>query len=149
MFKDKGKEWLHALKIDAVESYLAVMDSLNLQIDKLSEELKQIAPNDDDVRLLQTIPGIGYYAALLIKSEIGTIDSFPDGEHLCSYAGLVTSVSGSGRRVRYGSITKEARDGSGGYWLNVPTSISSTTPRSLGHIIRLLNQKGKEWLTLQ
>jgi transposase len=112
LFTDKGKEWLHAQNIDAVESYLAVMDALNLQIDKLSEELKLEAPKDEDVRLLQTIPGIGYYAALLIKSEIGTIDRFPDGEHLCSYAGLVTSVSGSGRRVRYGSITKE-----GSRWL--------------------------------
>ena len=27
-----------------------------------------------------TIPGIGYYSALLVKSEIGTVDRFPDGE---------------------------------------------------------------------
>jgi Transposase IS116/IS110/IS902 family len=48
-----------------------------------------MAPKDDDVILLMTIPGIGYYSALLIKSEIGNIERFPDGEHLCPYAGLV------------------------------------------------------------
>ena len=59
-----------------------------------------------------TIPGVGYYSALLIKSEVGSFDRFPDGEHLCSYAGLVTSVSQSGTRKTYGSITKE-----GSSWL--------------------------------
>ena len=44
---------------------------------------------DEDVRLLMMIPGIGYYSALLIKSEIGEISRFPDGEKLCGYAGLV------------------------------------------------------------
>jgi transposase len=71
-----------------------------------------MAPQDDDVKLLMTIPGIGYYSALLIKSEIGDISRFPDGEKLCSYAGLVPSVSISGRHRRHGSITKE-----GSRWL--------------------------------
>jgi transposase len=29
-------------------------------------------------KLLVTIPGIGYYSALLILTEIGDIDRFPD-----------------------------------------------------------------------
>lgn len=44
-----------------------------------------------------TIPGIGYYSALLVMSEIGDINRrFPDSSHLCSYAGLVPSTHSSG-----------------------------------------------------
>ena len=32
------------------------------------------------------IPGISYYAALLISNEIADINRFPDYEHLSSYA---------------------------------------------------------------
>ena len=44
-----------------------------------------------------TIPGIGYYSAVLMKSEIGDINRFPFGERLCSYAGLVPSTHASGK----------------------------------------------------
>jgi transposase len=43
-----------------------------------------------------TAPGISYYSALLISSEISDINRFPDLEHLCSYARLVPGVHQSG-----------------------------------------------------
>ncbi len=112
VFTKKGVEWLHSLGLDSIESYLPVMTVLSEQVEKLSKEFRETAPADEDARLLMTIPGIGYYSALLIKSEVGRIDRFPDGEHLCSYAGLVTSVSQTGKSRRYGPITKE-----GSSWL--------------------------------
>jgi transposase len=112
LFTSKGLEWLRSLQLDAVDSYLPVIQTLTIQVGKLSRELRAMAPQDEDVRLLMTVPGIGYYSALLIKSEIGDISRFPDGEKLCSYAGLVPSVSISGRHRRHGSITKE-----GSRWL--------------------------------
>jgi transposase len=112
LFTGKGVEWLHRLQLEAVESYLPIISTLTVQIGKLSKELQAMAPQDDEMRLLMTIPGVGYYSALLIKSEIGDISRFPDGEKLCSYAGLVPSVSSSGAHTRRGSITKE-----GSSWL--------------------------------
>jgi transposase len=112
LFTVKGLEWLRSLQLDAVDSYLPVIHTLTIQVGKLSRELRGMAPQDEDVKLLMTIPGIGYYSALLIKSEIGDISRFPDGGKLCSYAGLVPSVSISGRYRRHGSITKE-----GSRWL--------------------------------
>jgi transposase len=112
LFTSKGLEWLRSLQLDAVDSYLPVIQTLTIQVGKLSRELREMAPQDEDVRLLMTIPAIGYYSALLIKSEVGSIDRFPDGEKLCSYAGLVPSVSISGRHRHLGSITKE-----GSRWL--------------------------------
>jgi len=65
-------------------------------------------------KLLRTVPGIGYYSALLIVSEVGDISRFSDSYHLCSYAGLVPSTHSSGGVTHYGSsITKaDTYDGS-------------------------------------
>jgi len=35
-----------------------------------------LAGLDEDVKLLMTIPGIGYYTALLVKAEIGDVYRF-------------------------------------------------------------------------
>lgn len=112
LFTKKGLTWLHSLEMDAIESHLPVISTISEQIEKISYQLRLMAPQDEEVRLLMSIPGIGYYSALLIRSEIGTIDRFPDGESLCSYAGLVPSVSLTGSYRRYGNVTKE-----GSRWL--------------------------------
>ena len=57
-------------------------------------------------KLLKTIPGIGYYSALFLVSEIDDISRFPDSYHLCSYAGLVPSTHSSGGVTYHGNITK-------------------------------------------
>ena len=49
---------------------------------------------------------------MLVKSEIGDINRFSDGEKPCSYAGFVPPTHASGRTIRHGSITKE-----GSRWL--------------------------------
>jgi transposase len=112
LFTKKGVEWLHQLKIDSVESYLRILESLDEEIKLLSKELEGIAEDDEDVKLLMTIPGIGYYTAVLMKSEIGDINRFVFPERLCSYAGLVPSTHASGKTVWHGGITKE-----GSRWL--------------------------------
>jgi transposase len=58
------------------------------------------------------IPGISYYSALLILSEIGAVERFPDAKRLCSYAELVPSIYSSGSKTYYGRITKQ-----GSRWL--------------------------------
>jgi len=112
LFTKKGLEWLHGLNNESVECYLRILKPLDLEIKLLSKELLGIAENDEDVKLLMTIPGIGYYSAVLMKSEIGDINRFPFAERLCSYAGLVPSTHASGKTVRHGGITKE-----GSRWL--------------------------------
>jgi len=112
LFTEKGVEWLHSLDLEPVESYLRVIMALDVEIKQLSKHLKELAENDEEVRLLMTIPGIGYYSALLVKSEVGDLNRFSDGDRLCSYAGLVPSTHASGGTVRHGGITRE-----GSRWL--------------------------------
>ena len=86
MFTRKGVEWLHTLRLKPVESYLRIITPLDYEIKLISKELKEQASTDEDVKLLMTIPGFGYYTALLIKSEIGDINRFSDSEKLCARA---------------------------------------------------------------
>ncbi|MGD0645061.1 MAG: transposase [Candidatus Bathyarchaeia archaeon] len=53
-----------------------------------------------------TIPGISFYSALLLISEIGDIGRFPGSAHLVSYAGLASSTHSSGGTTYHGRITK-------------------------------------------
>lgn len=112
LFTRKGVDWLRSLCLEPVDCYLRVMEPLNFEVRRLSVELKGLAGIDEDVRLLMTIPGIGYYTALLIKAEIGDVSRFKSGDSLCSYAGLVPSTYTSGGITKHGGITRE-----GSRWL--------------------------------
>jgi transposase len=78
----------------------------------LSLKLRHIAADDEAVRLLMTIPGVGYYIALLVKAEIGDISRFRSGDQLASYAGLAPFTHSSGGVTHHGRITME-----GSRWL--------------------------------
>jgi transposase len=112
LFTVKGVEWLKGLNVEAVDCYLRLMDPLKLEVRLLSSRLKREACLDEEVRLLMTIPGVGYYLALLIKAEIGDVSRFRSGDHLASYAGLVPSTRSSGGVERHGGITRQ-----GSRWL--------------------------------
>ena len=112
LFTRKGREWLRGLGLGPVDSYLRMMEPLRTEIRLLSLEMRRIAADDEDVKLLMTIPGVGYFIALLVKAEIGDISRFHSGDRLVSYAGLAPSTHSSGGVTHHGRITKE-----GSKWL--------------------------------
>jgi transposase len=99
-------EKLKELNDYRINGYLSIIESLNYEINTVYKKILLHAQEDETARLLMTIPGIGYYSALLIVSEVGDINRFPDSYHLCSYAGLVPSTHSSGGLTYHGSITK-------------------------------------------
>jgi len=117
LFGKAGMAFLHSLSLPenykiALEGYLSVLEMLKHQISGASARVRQLAEDDQDSRLLMTIPGVGYYSALLIKSEIGNVKRFPSAKQFCSYAGLVPSIHASGNVFYHGHITKQ-----GSRWL--------------------------------
>jgi transposase len=99
-------EKLKELNDYRINGYLCIIESLNDEINTVSKKILLLAEEDEIAKLLMTVPGIGYYSALLIVSEVGDINRFPDSYHLCSYAGLVPSTRSSGGLTYHGSITK-------------------------------------------
>lgn len=95
-----------------IDGYLRIADALKSSIDEITEKIKGEVAESSQAQLLMGIPGISYYSALLILSEIGEIERFPDAKRLCSYAGLVPSIYSSGSKTYNGRITKQ-----GSRWL--------------------------------
>ena len=109
--------WLRQLELrdiyrQEMDRYLTTLDLLDKQIEELSATIMETAKTDYDCQLLMTIPGISYFTALVIKSEIGNIERFGSAKKLCSYAGLIPSTYASADKVRHGRITKR-----GSKWL--------------------------------
>ena len=112
LFTRRGREWLRGLGLEPVDSYLRLMAPLREEIRLLSRELRRIAAGDEDIVLLMTVPGVGYFIAVLVKAEVGDIGRFRTGDRICSYAGIVPSTYSSGGFPRHGRITRE-----GSTWL--------------------------------
>jgi hypothetical protein len=74
-------EWLCSLKGELdrliLENHIEHIESINSQIKKTDEAIRERASRDEDVRLLLSLTGIDMYTALLIRSEIGQ-QGFPD-----------------------------------------------------------------------
>ena len=82
LFGKAGMAFLHSLSLHenyqvALEGYLSVLETVRHEIRGVSKKVQQLAEDDQDSMLLMTIPGVGYYSALLIKSEIGDVKRFP------------------------------------------------------------------------
>ncbi|MFQ5962605.1 MAG: IS110 family transposase [Candidatus Methylomirabilales bacterium] len=115
-----GKQARQELKVlpvrpcyrEELNGYLHLARTLQRLIAEVTETIKQLVQDNPQATLLTTIPGISYYSALLIVSEIGEIARFRSAKKLTSYAGLVPSVYSSGGKTRHGPITKQ-----GSKWL--------------------------------
>ena len=92
IFTEDGKTFLRSLSIDAVNDFLDTIEFLSRKLRELDQKVRKVAESDEYAKLLVTIPGVGYYAALLISSEIADIGRFPDYGNLCSYARLSPGV---------------------------------------------------------
>jgi len=106
-FTQKSAEWMRSLGIATIDANLDCLDTIQQQIGQLNDELLQEFDRRRDAQLIATIPGIGYYGALLIFAEIADIRRFRDPENLCSYAGLTPTVSQSASSVHYGGVSRE------------------------------------------
>src|SRR5215467_13400147 len=62
----KGREYLRSLKLPGVKDCLDTIDFLDTKIQEMDNQIKILAGNDKYAKHLITIPGISYYAALLI-----------------------------------------------------------------------------------
>ncbi|MBS7270345.1 MAG: IS110 family transposase, partial [Candidatus Freyarchaeota archaeon] len=84
---------------------------LNQMIEELEDMIRGLV-NEDDLKLIATIPGVDEKAAAAILAEIGDPKRFKNGKSLASWAGLAPSVHESAGKNLTGGITKK-----GSKWL--------------------------------
>src|SRR5438552_9962273 len=84
---------------------VAVIKTLNREIDKLEQRLHQCVRLRPEFRLLTSVPGIGQTLATLIMLEVGTIERFAEVGNFASYARCVDSTRMSnGKKKGQGNV---------------------------------------------
>jgi transposase len=91
---------------DYVEQLLCVLESLNEQIAKADEALKQIADADVACKRLQTMPGVGPVTSLCFATAIDEVDRFESAPKLTSYLGLTPGENTTGFKTKRTGMTK-------------------------------------------
>jgi transposase len=97
---------LRKIEDPRVRGYLRLIDGLNVEIREASSTIREKAKSNEDAILLMSIPGISFFSALLIISEIGEIGRFEDSSSLVGYSGLAPSTHSSGGKTYHGPIMK-------------------------------------------
>ncbi len=94
-----------------VARHLAAIDFLDSQIDDLNAEVaRRMRPFEEEIALLDTIPGVGRETAEAIIAEIGVdMTQFPSAAHLASWAGMCPGNHESAGKRKSGKTRKGSR----------------------------------------
>jgi transposase len=88
----------------ALEILLNHLDSVESQIDTIERRMEEIFLPGEEIKLLMTMPGVGFILAVVISLEVGDAGRFSGPERLASYSGTVPRVHASGDKIRYGRL---------------------------------------------
>jgi len=112
LFGKQALEWLRNLQLptpdhEILQSNLQIIETLNQQIRIMDIQIAKDAVTEDQAKLLMTMPGVDYYAAMVLLSEIGDVKRFSSDEKLVSWIGLAPQVHQSGETSWTGHITRK------------------------------------------
>jgi transposase len=85
------------------------LDQIQSHLDAMEGRLWELLREEEGMRLLMTIPGVGKILSAVILYEMGDVDRFPTADHFSAYCGLVPRVYSSGGRTYHGRTRKAAR----------------------------------------
>jgi transposase len=93
---------------ETFQRLLAQYDFLREEIEKQTKLIHELSKLDcyrDNVKVLQTIPGIGILVAMELLVELQDLRRFRTADQLAAYIGLTPSQYSSGEHIRMGRIT--------------------------------------------
>jgi transposase len=104
LFGKRGRAFLKQLTLPpatrvVLDGWLALLDDVLARLAEVEAWMRQNLAEDEIVRLLQTIPGIGLILAHVIRAEVGQLDErFHHRRKFTSYAGLAPLADDSADR---------------------------------------------------
>jgi transposase len=90
-----------------IKSLLNILDTFEKEIKELDQAVKDIGKEDERVKLLQTIDGVGPITALAFVAEVDDPKRFKDSKDVAAYIGLTPTQYSSGEIQRQGGISKK------------------------------------------
>jgi hypothetical protein len=85
---------------------LQLLAELSKQIEQVDQKLDALASEDDRIKLLQSVPGVGPRLSETVVAHIDDPHRFKTAAQVASYAGLVPKQMESGTVKRSGRITR-------------------------------------------
>ena len=107
-------EWLSSIDMseqsgkNALDTIISVSQDLRTSILKITRQINELSKTEcysSQVMLLRSVPGIGLLTAMIILTELETINRFENFDKLCGFIGLVPSTHSSGDTDIVGGIT--------------------------------------------
>jgi transposase len=98
---------LTGLEREEAEWLLKYLEVHEQRIKELKEKIQKEAKEDEDMKILQTIPGVGPIVAYAFTAHVGDGSRFNKGAQVSNYIGFVPRLDYSGTIQRNGHITKQ------------------------------------------
>jgi transposase len=90
-----------------IKSLLNILDTFEKEIKELDQAVKDIGKEDERVKLLQTIDGVGPITSLAFVAEVDDPKRFKDSKDVAAYIGLTPRQYSSGEIQKQGGISKK------------------------------------------
>lgn len=90
-----------------IKSLLNILGAIEEEINELDQLVKDIGKEDERVKLLQTVDGIGPITALAFVAEVDDPKRFEDSKDVAAYVGLTPKQYSSGEIQKQGGISKK------------------------------------------
>lgn len=103
---EDGENGLSHLFCELLNDVYEELRHLNERIDRLDNKITLISRENNDAKILQTIPGVGPMIATALVAAIGSIDNFRNGRELAAWLGLVPRQHSTGGRQQLLGISK-------------------------------------------
>jgi len=97
---------LPAMLFGSLRDQLQRIDGLEQDIDQFEKRIGTWQKQEAACRAIAEVPGVGRLTATALVAMIGDPKTFKSGREFASFLGLVPRQSGTGGRIRLGSISK-------------------------------------------
>jgi len=91
---------------DSLREQVARIKALSQDMQAIEKRLALQLKADPKMQRIAQIPGVGLLTATAAIATMGEASAFKSGREFCAWLGMVPSQTGSGGKVRLGSITK-------------------------------------------
>jgi transposase len=97
---------LPGMMLISLQDQVKRIDELGRDIERLEQQMGAWQKQEAACRAITAVPGIGRLTATALVATIGDARTFKSGREFASFLGLVPRQSGTGGKVRLGSISK-------------------------------------------
>lgn len=108
MMKDESVDVPETVR-DVVQLFLDQIEAITCKIDDLALRLKEATKENDEMRRLCTVPGVGPVTAGAVLAFAPDLRAFSSGRNFAAWLGLVPRQHSTGGKTRLGAVSKMGR----------------------------------------